>query len=162
MRIMGIDPGLRATGIGIVEGEGDSCGVVHLDMVKSRKSDPFPLRLHAIYSELTHILEQHHPDCVVLENSFYHKNVKTAFSLGQVRGAAIIAAASRGIPVKEYAPREVKLAVVGYGNASKEQVQYMVKTILGLDSASLPFDVTDALAVALCHINRQRFACDVH
>ena len=161
MKIMGIDPGLRVTGIGIIEGEVDSCGVVYLGMVKSCKSNPFPKRLHAIYSELDQIIALYHPDCVVLENSFYHRNVKTAFSLGQVRGVAIIAAACHGIPVTEYAPREVKLAVVGHGNASKEQVQYMVKTILELDSDTPPFDITDALAVALCHINRRRFTGDV-
>jgi crossover junction endodeoxyribonuclease RuvC len=151
---MGIDPGLRATGVGIIEGERDSFHLVDWDVIRPLKSDPLPQQLVSIFNGIIEAIRRFSPQYVAIEDSFYHKNIRSAFTLGQVRGIAIVAAVSSGIPVKEYTPREVKLSVVGRGSASKDQVRFMVRTLLCIDELKVCNDISDALAVALCHSHR--------
>jgi len=117
----------------------------------------FPEKLHFIHSELVKVIADCRPDRMAVENLFYAANVKSALKLGHVRGVAIIAGVSQGLPIDEYSPLEIKQAVVGYGRADKRQVQKMVALLLGLDVPPEPHDAADALAVALCHAHRFRF-----
>ncbi len=152
MRILGVDPGSRRTGYGIIEVQGNqvrhvASGVLRLEHL------PVPERLGKIYNELTALIEQFTPRCLSIERVFVHKNPESALKLGQARGVAICAAANQGLPVHEYAPREIKLSTVGYGNASKNQVQHMTRILLCLREIPLE-DAADALAVALCHMQQ--------
>lgn len=157
MRVFGIDCGTEVTGFGVVEssqGPRDArlicraMGAIHLP-----KSKPLPVRLEQVYRELLQLLSQWTPDVVAVEEVFYSVNAKSALKLGQVRGVALLAAASAGIPVAEYAPLRIKSSVVGYGLAQKEQVQFMVARLLGLAELPQPTDAADALAIAICHIH---------
>lgn len=151
MLILGIDPGSVTLGYGIVRHERNTVTYVTSGCIKVGKLE-LPQRLRQIYEDLTHIINQHKPQLVAIERVFVHKNAASALKLGQARGVAIVAAACKELPVSEYSAREVKQAVVGYGNAAKAQVQLMVKTILNL--SGLPAaDAADALAIALCHGN---------
>jgi len=157
MRIMGIDPGTNITGVGIIEvdarGEPDLC---HYGCIRTSRSAKRPVRLQQIYRELADIIGRFQPDAIALEDIFYSDNIKTAIVMGEARGVTLLAAVNTGVEPAEYSPREVKLAVVGRGNASKDQVQFMVRQILGLREEIKPADAADALAVALCHFNRIR------
>ena len=115
-----------------------------------------PQRLHHLYQNLKQIIAENKPNCCAVEKIYFQKNVKTAFSVGQGRGAALIAIAEAGIPMGEYNPLEIKQAVVGYGNADKNQVQQMVKILLNLDDIPEPDDAADALAVAICYLHSTR------
>jgi len=154
MRILGIDPGLAVTGFGILEIDGDEvvCGEAG-----AFETTPGALaaRLKTIFMNVTDIINRQTPQEVAIEEGFYGKNIKVAMSLGQARGAALLACGMRDLPIIEYSPREVKLAVVGRGAASKEQVQYMIKVILKLAESPKRHDVSDALAVAYCHYQRR-------
>lgn len=154
-RILGIDPGSQITGIGIIDAsERGELKLCYHGCVKTSRTKSLPERLKQIYNGLTDIIRQYSPDHVAVEDIFYSDNVKTAIVMGQARGIALLAPVNLGIPPAEYSPREVKLAVVGRGNASKEQVHFMVKNILGLKEDITPDDASDALAVALCHHHR--------
>ncbi len=154
MRAMGIDCGGEYTGYGVVEQDAQGelhhilCGAIHLDPRK-----PLPVRLNEIFNQLRAIIGIHCPDTVAIEDVFYAVNAKSALKLGQVRGVALLAAASCGIEVAEYAPLAIKSAVVGYGKADKGQVQQMVTRLLRLPEAPEPQDVSDALAIAICHLH---------
>ncbi len=152
--ILGVDPGSMATGFGVLRCNGRRAEVLGYGCIKSKKGRPFPERLRDIYEGIVEVIERYRPDQMAVEDIFYSNNVKTALKIGHARGVVLLAAANRGIPVVEYSPREVKRSVVGSGSASKEQVQFMVKAILGLGELPEPYDVSDALAVALCHANR--------
>lgn len=157
MRVLGLDPGSRRTGWGAVERSGNRFHCVeHGCIVPAAKLD-LPHRLHHLASETGRVLDRLAPDVVVVEEAFYHQSVRSTLVLGHVRGALIVAAVERGIEVAEYSPREIKLAVAGNGGAAKEQVEAMVRRILGLPSA-VQADAADALAGALCHLGRSRFA----
>jgi crossover junction endodeoxyribonuclease RuvC len=117
------------------------------------KEQPLPMRLAYIYAELSALLALHRPEVVAVEEVFYSVNAKSALKLGHVRGVALLAAATQGVPVAEYAPLAIKSAVVGYGLAQKEQVQFMVARLLNLACAPEPADAADALAIALCHVH---------
>ncbi len=151
---MGIDPGTNITGIGIIDlnarGEPELC---YYGCVRTKRNVSLPQRLHQIYQGLSEAISRYEPDAVALEDIFYSDNIRTAIVMGEARGISLLAAVNQGVQPAEYSPREVKLAVVGRGNASKEQVQYMVRQILGLKQAIKPADAADALAVALCHYN---------
>lgn len=152
MRVLGIDPGSRITGYGIIQKEGNR--LLHIDngaIFTDSKGD-FALRLQAIYQGLTDVIEQYRPDAVAVENIFFANNVQSALKLGQARGAAIVAGVNAGLPVFEYTALQVKQAVVGHGRAAKEQVQQMVKALLNLPEIAQA-DASDALAVAVCHAN---------
>lgn len=157
MRIMGIDPGTNITGIGIIEiDERGEPGLCHYGCIRTSRSAKRPVRLQQIYRELADTIGRFQPDAVALEDIFYSDNIKTAIVMGEARGVTLLAAVNKGVEPAEYSPREVKLAVVGRGNASKDQVQFMVRQILGLKEEIKPADAADALAVALCHFNRIR------
>ena len=152
MRIFGIDPGSQRTGYGCVESIGRRQALVICGSLSGPKGASFPDRLHAIHDGLKALIALHQPDCVAIEDIFHHRNVRSALKLGQARGIALLAASEAGLPVASYAPAAVKRAVVGYGRAEKQQVQQMVKLLLGLAQPPSPHDAADALAVAICHL----------
>ncbi len=156
MRIFGIDPGTQATGYGAIDSDGNEHSLVEYGVIRSPRA-AFAERLHYIYVELLKVIERCHPERLVVENLFYGANVKSALRLGHVRGVALLAGVSQGLPVFEYSPLEVKQAVVGYGRADKEQVQRMVMVLLRLEELPEPHDAADALAAALCDAHRLRF-----
>ena len=154
MRAMGIDCGTQFTGYGVVEQADDGrLGCVALGVIKLSRYDDTAQKLAAIFSGLTAIIETHQPDMVAIEEIFYSVNVKSALKLGQVRGVALLAASRCKREVAEYSPLSIKSAVVGYGRAEKSQVQQMVTHLLGLKSVPDPPDISDALAIAICHLN---------
>jgi len=155
--VIGIDPGTAITGYGLIREQenGELEWIAHGVVTTSSDWDE-PRRLFKLYQNLGKIISTYKPDCCAVEKLFFQKNVKTAISVGQGRGAALIAAAASELPVGEYTPLEVKLAVVGYGNADKKQVQQMVKVLLGLSDIPQPDDAADALAVAICHLHSTR------
>lgn len=156
MRVLGIDPGSRITGYGIVERLRNE--IRHIDNGGIRPSGkfPFPKRLKIIFDELTGLIETHKPDMVAIENVFVAKNVHSSLILGHARGTAMVAASLANLDVAEYTPSEIKKAIVGTGNASKNQMQEMVKIMLKLPEIAFE-DASDALAVAICHCNCASF-----
>ena len=157
MRVFGIDCGTEFTGWGVVDVD-DASTLPRLrhraaGTIRLRKREKTPERLHQVYAELIALLALHAPEVVAIEEVFFSANAKSALKLGQVRGVAMLAAASCGIAVAEYAPLSIKSAVVGYGLAAKEQVQFMVTRLLELDTAPESPDAADALAIAICHIH---------
>ncbi len=153
-RILGIDPGSRYTGFGVLDFVGDKASYVASGTVKSIDGD-FPDRLRQIFMSVTEIVTEYRPDVVAIESVFMHKNAGSALKLGQARSAALCATFARDVEVFEYAPREIKQAVVGTGSATKEQVQHMVVSLLALESVPGE-DAADALATALCHGHQRR------
>ena len=153
MRIFGIDPGSGRTGYGCIETFGSRYRLVVCGSIAAPVRTAFPDKLVAIHAGLSALLARHRPDCVAIENVFHAKNVRSALKLGHARGVALLAASEAGVPVMEYAPAEIKRAVVGYGRAEKGQVQQMIKLLLGLEAPPSPHDVADALAVAICHVH---------
>jgi crossover junction endodeoxyribonuclease RuvC len=152
VKIFGIDPGSDRTGYGCVERTGNRHRLVICGSLAGPRRATFPDKLKAIHMGLVALLTRHRPDCVAVENIFYARNVRSALKLGHARGVALLAASEAGLPVVEYAPAEIKRAVVGYGRAEKHQVQQMVRLLLGLETPPSPHDVADALAVAICHL----------
>lgn len=157
MRVFGIDCGTEFTGYGVVESdhEARTPRLIHLaaGTIRLSKKDKTPQRLAQVYAELTGLLALHQPEVVAIEEVFFSANAKSALKLGQVRGVAMLAAASCGLAVAEYAPLSIKSSVVGYGLAAKDQVQFMVKRLLALDDEFDSADAADALAIAICHIH---------
>ncbi|WP_027718155.1 crossover junction endodeoxyribonuclease RuvC [Desulfovirgula thermocuniculi] len=154
MRVMGVDPGVAVTGYGVVELENGRLTALAYDVIKTNAGVDLPERLRLLYERVLALLERYRPQWLALEELFFSRNARTAFSVGQARGVVLLAAAVRGLGVASYTPLEVKQAVAGYGRASKAQVQYMVRAILNLPSTPHPDDVADALAVAICHAHR--------
>jgi len=155
MRVLGIDPGSLRTGFGVVERNGSAFRCVeHGDAAPPRRLD-LPHRIHAIVERVGAVMDRVQPDCVAVEEAFYHESVRSTLVLGHVRGALLVAAVQRGLRIAEYSPREVKLSVAGSGAAAKVQVAFMVRRMLGVKGA-LGADAADALAVALCHLHRER------
>ena len=152
MIILGIDPGSRITGYGVIRKEGNR--LLHIDngAIFTEKAVDFPGRLKLIFEGLSEIIEKYRPDAVAIEDMFFANNVQSALKLGQARGAAVVAGVSAGLPVFEYTALQVKQSVVGHGKAAKEQVQHMVKVLLALPE-NAQADASDALAVAICHAN---------
>ncbi len=153
-RILGIDPGSRKTGFGVLDFAGDEPTYVASGVVSSAEGT-FPDRLRRIFTAVGEIVEEYRPDVVAIESVFMHKNAGSALKLGQARSAALCATFGFEMEVHEYAPREIKQAIVGTGAASKEQVQHMVISLLKLDAAP-SLDAADALAAALCHGHQHR------
>ena len=154
LRILGIDPGSRLTGFGVVDCEGDRASYVASGAVKTIDGS-FPDRLKVIFNSVSEILCEYQPAVVAIESIFVHKNAASALKLGQARSAAICATFEFDTLLFEYAPREIKQAIVGTGAGTKEQVQHMVRSLLHLEGAPSP-DAADALATALCHAHQQR------
>jgi len=154
MRVLGIDCGTEYTGYGVVD-QADS-GELHclaMGAIRLSPREPMPRRLERIYAELSDLIARQRPEMVAIEDVFYAVNVKSALKLGQVRGVAMLAAASAGLEVCEYAPLAIKSAVVGYGRAEKQQVQQMVTALLRLPEVPSSPDAADALAIAICHLH---------
>lgn len=154
MLVIGLDPGTAITGYGIVRDDEEG-GLLAVDygIIKTPSSLSMPERLLKLHQGLVEIVDLHRPENGAVEKLFFQKNVKTAISVGQARGVALLALAETEIPISEYAPMEIKQAVVGYGGADKRQVQLMVKALLNLDDIPRPDDAADALAVAICHLH---------
>jgi crossover junction endodeoxyribonuclease RuvC len=152
MIVLGIDPGSRITGYGLLRKEGNR--LIHIDngAIFTDSSSDFPGKLKRIYEGLSEVINRYRPDEVAVEEVFLSNNVQSALKLGQARGAAIVAGVNASLPVHEYTALQVKQSVVGHGRAAKEQVQHMVKVLLGLPEIAQA-DASDALAVAICHAN---------
>jgi crossover junction endodeoxyribonuclease RuvC len=157
MLVIGIDPGTAITGYGLVkENQDGSLSLVEYGAVVTPAQAPMPQRLLELHRKLKEILLLHHPQSGAMEKLFFQRNVRTAISVGQGRGVALLAMAEVGLDVAEYTPLEVKQAVVGYGGADKRQVQNMVRALLNLEQIPNPDDAADALAVAICHVHSAR------
>jgi crossover junction endodeoxyribonuclease RuvC len=155
VKILGVDPGSIICGYGVVEKTGNNVTLIEYGVVKAKKiNEDLNLRLKEIFLRLKNVCERCNPDCSGFESMFYSKNVQSLIKLSHARSAAILAATMSNIPIFEYSPREVKKSITGYGNASKQQVQYMVRNILKIEETPEFFDATDALAVAICHAVR--------
>ena len=151
MRILGIDPGLTRTGFGIIDVNNEILKLVDYGIVKPNNKDKLERRLLTIFKDMSKILDQYNPTIVCIEEVFYGKNVKSALLLGQARGAAMLSAASKKINIFEYSAKKVKQSITGNGNANKDQVKFMVGSILDIKNFDIPLDASDALAIALCH-----------
>ncbi len=161
MRILGIDPGSRVTGFGVIDTDGSRHALVTHGVVRTAVTRSFPEKLKTIHQGILDVMDDCGPDEMVVESLFFATNVKSALKLGHVRGVALLAGVERALPVHEYSPLEVKQSVVGYGRADKHQVQKMVAVLLALDAPPDPHDAADALALALCHANQMRFHAKV-
>jgi len=154
MRVLGIDPGLRVTGYGLVQARGVRTSIVEAGVIRSDSSDSLADRVRTIYLQLRDILREFEPDVIAVEELYSHyKHPVTSILMGHARGVLFLAAAEAGLPVESYAATRIKKALTGSGRASKEQVQRMIQSTLGLAALPEPADVSDALAVALCHAN---------
>jgi crossover junction endodeoxyribonuclease RuvC len=151
VKVLGIDPGTAACGYGIVHESDGRLQAVEYGWLRTSARERLDLRLKAIHDAVADLIERHEPDAAALEESFVGADARIALSVGQARGAVLVAAANAGLDCAEYAPARVKQAVCGYGRAEKAQVQRMVKAILGLQSPPTPNHAADALAVAICH-----------
>jgi crossover junction endodeoxyribonuclease RuvC len=151
VRVLGIDCGTERTGWGVISSDGRSHQVIAHGLIRTSARDPLEVRLREIAAALRAILEQHKPDAAAVEEVFFSQNVKTALKLAHVRGVALLAAAEARVALGEYSPLEVKTSVVGYGRAEKHQVGRMVRILTGLEQEMESEDVSDALAVAICH-----------
>lgn len=155
MRVLGIDPGTIVSGFGFVDEEDNHLFYINSGTINSSQKSEIGVRLHLIYTEIEKLIQSFNPNAVIMEKGFYSKNVQTVVKLAQVNGVIMLASVNSAIPVFEYTPLEVKLAVVGYGAAKKEQVQHMVGHILRLDKPPASHHEADALAVAICHLHRK-------
>ncbi len=152
MRILGIDPGTVTMGYGIIESRDDDIVLVDCGALTSPERSSIGERLIFLYNKLLKVISRYHPDVVAIEQPFVAKNVRSALAIGRAQAVAILAAAKNGIPSYEYTPTQVKQRVTDYGASSKEQVQEMIKILLGLSQVPQPLDTSDALAVAICHL----------
>ena len=157
MRVLGIDPSIQSTGFGIIEFSDNTYTVIGSGVIKPSRKKLFHHKINEIKSQLEDIIKTYEPEEVAIENPFYAQNIKTAIALGQVRGAALVAVASHDCSLHEYSPLEIKKAVTGYGQADKNQVRTMVKTLLNIKDKKLETDASDALAAAFCHLNARLF-----
>ena len=153
MRVLGVDPGLSRCGIGVVEGNSRRPVAVRAGVIQTSPRDPIGKRLRDLYDEVVDVLGATAPDAVALERVFFNSNVRTAMGVGQGAGIVLLAAEQAGVPVVEYTPTQVKASVAGTGDADKEQVGFMVRTLLRLAEVPRPADAADALALALTHLN---------
>ena len=157
MRVLGIDPSLKSTGFGIIEGEENNYSVLEYGCIKAARKLPFHQKINNIRFKIEEIIHTFKPDEIAIENPFYAQNIKTALILGQVRGAILVAVADNRLPLFEYSALEIKKSVTGYGQADKNQVRYMVSTLLKIEENNLEMDASDALATAFCHLNSRLF-----
>lgn len=156
VRVLGFDPGTATTGYGVVELHGSRLSHVAHGTIRTGSELPFQIRLRAIYEEACALLAAHHPSTVAIEKLYFSQNVTTGISVAQARGIIALAAAQAGLPVGEFSPLEVKNGVVGYGKATKRQMQDMIQLLLNLDSPPRPDDAADALALAICQLHAGR------
>jgi crossover junction endodeoxyribonuclease RuvC len=156
-RVLGIDPGFRVTGYGVLDTNGQQSRYIASGVIKTIQEDSVAGRLEIIFRGVASLVEEHEPEELAIERVFVAKNADSALKLGHARSAAICASFGHAIPVFEYAARQVKQAIVGKGGASKEQVQHMVRVLLTIDG-TLPMDASDALGIALCHAHSRTVA----
>ena len=154
MRVIGVDPGIVVTGFGIIDKKNNNIIAHSYGTVKPPKTMSLSDRLGYLYDEISSLLDKYKPNMLAVEDTFYSKNFKSAMLLGQARGSIILAGYCANVSCIEFSPKKIKKSVVGNGNASKEQVQYMVKNILQLESLPTPLDSSDALAIGLCYLNQ--------
>lgn len=152
--VLGLDPGTLVTGYGIVSGAGSRMTMLARGTIRNLPSSAMADRLEHIYAEICTIIRTYRPGEFAIESAFYGKNAQSALKLGHARGVAMLAAVQSHLPVSEYSPREVKKAIVGTGSASKEQVRFMVCSLLGVQGKHMTLDASDALAIAICRIHR--------
>jgi len=157
MRVLGIDPSVQSTGFGIIEYSNNTYTVLSHGVIKPSRQQLFHHRINEIKSRLEELIKEYKPGEVAIENPFYSRNIQTAITLGQVRGAVLVAVAAHDCSLHDYSPLEVKKAVTGYGQAEKDQVRTMVKMLLNIQDEKLETDASDALATAFCHLNTRIF-----
>ncbi len=159
IRILGIDPGLEITGVSILDIERGEYHPVYSDCIITGKNMLTCERLEKIYMEINQLIKKYNPDCLAVEEIFFNMNAKTALDVGQARGVSILAGSINNLEIYEYTPLEIKQAIVGYGKATKRQVKYMLKIILGVKDNFFPKkdDAWDAMAVSVCHANNRKF-----
>lgn len=162
MLVLGVDPGVALTGYGLVREQEGELEAIAYGVVRTPAGNPLPVRLQTIYRELGELVQAYRPVAGAVEKLFFSKNVRTAMSVGQARGVALLALADAGVVIGEYTPLEIKQAVAGYGAAEKRQVQEMVRTLLGLEVIPQPDDAADGLAVAICHHYHMRIQSLLH
>lgn len=151
MRILGIDPGIGRMGWGVIENHKSKVTSIGFGCIETEPNSDVGGRLYALHDEVCRIIDEYHPDQMSIEDLFFSKNVKTAFSVGQARGVVLLAASQKNVPIHVYTPQQIKLAVTGYGKADKKQVGQMVKLLLHLPKIPTPDDTADALAIAITH-----------
>ncbi|HAN19941.1 MAG: crossover junction endodeoxyribonuclease RuvC [Bacteroidetes bacterium GWC2_33_15] len=149
--ILGIDPGTTIMGYGLIHARGNNVSLIVLGVIELRKFDDHYIKLKHIFERVTGLIDQYHPDELAIEAPFFGKNVQSMLKLGRAQGVAISAALSRSLPIFEYAPRKIKMSITGRGNASKEQVALLLKSLLKIKELPSDLDATDGLAAALCH-----------
>ena len=157
MIVLSIDPGIGVTGFSIIQSNGKKSSLSAYGTIKPKSNESIPKRLNYLFEEVNKLLNQFCPNVLAVEDSFYSNNVKSAMILGQARASILLPAVQADIPIHQFAPRKVKMSVCGNGAASKEQVSYMVSKILKLKEKPKPLDVSDAIAVGLCYINKIKF-----
>ena len=155
--VIGVDPGTLVTGFGVVGYSGGTPRLLDCGTIRLAAHLPLAARLQQIHSGLRTLIETHRPDEMAIESAFYGKNAQSALKLGHARGVSLLAAVQCNVPTAEYSPREVKKAVAGRGAATKEQVRFMVRSLLGLSELRMAYDTSDAVAIALCHLQRMKF-----
>jgi len=155
---MGVDPGIIQTGFGIIAVRDSQRTLIDYGIIKPSSKDNLANRLLTIFNDVCRVIADYNPQVFAIEDIFFGKNVKSAMRLGQARGASMVAAASKNIPIYEYSARKVKQSLTGNGNAHKNQVQFMVKATLQMDHIPEPMDASDALAIALCHDHQFKIA----
>ena len=157
MRVLGVDPGSAVTGFGVVEGAPGKFRYISSGTIRTLPREAMPQRLRTIHARLLEIVDEFTPGAVSLERNFVASNVQSAFRIGETRAVAMLAAAERNLPLFEYPPNAVKLAVAAFGHADKEQIAYMVRRTLGIESSvEMASDASDALALAVCHLSRAK------
>ena len=158
MLVLGIDPGTASTGYGLVHGSGSRLQAVDHGLIQTRPGVALERRLADIHEQIGALLDEHRPEALAIEELYFGANVRTAFAVGQARGVILLAAGQRGVPTRSYTPQQVKGAVCGNGRADKEQVARMATWLVGLGAVKMPDHTTDALAVAICELNRAPLA----
>lgn len=158
MRVLGIDPGFAITGYSIIDYIGNKFKLIDSGAVLTKSGVSFPQRLTKIYDDLNLIIDEYKPEAIAVEELFFNQNTKTAINVAQARGIILIVGCKRGIPTFEYTPLQVKQAVTGYGRADKMQVQKMVQSILKVEKIPKLDDITDSMAIGICHAHSQKFA----
>ena len=156
MCILGIDPGTATTGFGLIEETQTGLLTLEYGIISTPANMPMDKRLVILFDRLNELLVKYHPESCAVERLFFRRNVTTAISVGQARGVILLSLSKNNIPIAEYTPMEIKLAVAGYGGAEKKQVQFMVQSILELKNLPKPDDAADALAIAICHLHSKR------
>lgn len=157
MLVLGVDPGSRVTGYGLIEKKNRTMVCIHSGAIVASNKMPFHGRIHHIFESIVEIMTRYQPRELAIEDVFFAKNVKSALKIGHARGAVLIGAVQCNVKIFEYTPLEIKQSVVGYGRATKEQVHAMVQTILNLKE-QVGYDTSDALAAAICHLNWAKYA----